>query len=305
MNKEKKSAGYFDKNRQKPIFTGDIYKEEGAMLPYHRVEEKIDKSGFSIWHVGTNDRFDFSANAKNLIENEYIGNVYDDKTLWDKIKPYADEDTEENEVIDNADDSEDTVDTTDTADVQFDTVDTVDEDVSAVEEQEEETEETEEVKDITPMASADATTGKDTPVQVEKDKREVYLRDRIKAYTESIDKLKAKNEELETEAKKMDVVTETLQSQSFQSLKTLVFQAIAENAKKFNAKECDKLVKKCKTINDLEELLTEYADIAERNRNNIENNNNKISDYDDKIASLKDDLEEYTSQQHLDLIHNK
>lgn len=91
MNKEKKSAGYFDKNRQKPIFTGDIYKEEGAMLPYHRVEEKIDKSGFSIWHVGTNDRFDFSANAKNLIKNEYIGNVYDDKiaSLKDDLEEYT------------------------------------------------------------------------------------------------------------------------------------------------------------------------------------------------------------------------
>lgn len=73
---EKISAGYFDSNRGEPIYVGDVYKEDGAMIPYHKVIKDAEK-GFMVEHVGTTEKFSLTTEAKNLIKKTYLGNVFD------------------------------------------------------------------------------------------------------------------------------------------------------------------------------------------------------------------------------------
>ena len=80
---EKISAGYFDSNRQSPIFVGDVYKEEGAMIPYHKVIKDPEK-GFMVEHIGTNEKFLLKDDAKNLVKKTYLGNEFDTPD-WDEL----------------------------------------------------------------------------------------------------------------------------------------------------------------------------------------------------------------------------
>ena len=80
---EKISAGYFDSNRQSPIFVGDVYKEQGAMIPYHKVIKDPEK-GFMVEHVGTTEKFLLKDDAKNLVKKTYLGNVFDTPD-WDEL----------------------------------------------------------------------------------------------------------------------------------------------------------------------------------------------------------------------------
>ena len=73
---EKISAGYFDSNRGEPIYVGDVYREEGAMIPFHKVIKDPEK-GFMVEHVGTTEKFLLKDDAKNLVKKTYLGNVFD------------------------------------------------------------------------------------------------------------------------------------------------------------------------------------------------------------------------------------
>lgn len=80
---EKISAGYFDSNRGEPIYVGDVYKEDGAMIPYHKVIKDPD-NGFMVEHVGTVEKFSLISEAKNLMKKTYLGNIYDTPD-WDEL----------------------------------------------------------------------------------------------------------------------------------------------------------------------------------------------------------------------------
>ena len=80
---EKISAGYFDSNRGEPIYVGDVYKEDGAMIPYHKVIKDPEK-GFMVEHVGTVEKFSLISEAKNLMKKTYLGNIYDTPD-WDEL----------------------------------------------------------------------------------------------------------------------------------------------------------------------------------------------------------------------------
>ena len=96
---EKISAGYFDSNRGEPIYVGDVYKEDGAMIPYHKVIKDPD-NGFMVEHVGTVEKFSLTSEAKNLIKKTYLGNIYDTPD-WDELVGNKPTEPENKEVPEN------------------------------------------------------------------------------------------------------------------------------------------------------------------------------------------------------------
>ncbi len=96
---EKISAGYFDSNRGEPIYVGDVYKEEGAMIPFHKVIKDPEK-GFMVEHVGTTEKFLLKDDAKNLVKKTYLGNVFDTPD-WDELTRTKKTDEPEDDLPEN------------------------------------------------------------------------------------------------------------------------------------------------------------------------------------------------------------
>lgn len=262
---EKISAGYFDGNRQSPIYTGDVYKEEGAMIPYHKVIKDPEK-GFMVEHVGTVEKFPLKTDAQNLIKKTYVGNEIDNPNLWDEITntkaeselnrhPQATEQDEE----------------------------TKPENTPAGDEKVEKKPESEEKKD-------DKKTSPDVIASTKEEKR---LQEKRNDYQRRIDELKHKSNELETEAVRFENLASTLTFEPFVELKMIVSNAVQDYAKKQDIKECEKHLKNYKAIDSMEALLKDYKDLAEKNRSNIDLNNKEIDDYEIKVTEINDKLNNF------------
>ena len=319
MTTQKISAGYFDSNRQSPIYVGDVYKEEGAMIPYHKVI-KDPENGFMVEHVGTTEKFSLATDAKNLIKKTYLGNVFDTPD-WDEL--VGNKKTELNRH------SQDELTNEKSSDVEEETKtetkeEELPEDVKAflngdTEELPEGTEEitTEEAETLQKEAtdknsdnvvSAEATTGPtDAPADnesksdndnqppdvVASTKEEKRLQEKRNDYQRRIKALERKNDELETEAVRFENLASTLTFEPFVELKMIVSNAVQDYAKKQDIKECEKHLKNYKSIDSMETLLKDYKDLAEKNRSNIELNNKEIEDYKAKVEDINDKLNNF------------
>lgn len=328
---EKISAGYFDTNRQSPIYTGDVYREDGCICPYHKVY-KDDEKGFMIEHVGSNEKFLFQSGVKSLLNYHYMGNIYDTPSLESEIKANTvgyqeinkateetvgaeisedvkeflegntDELPEGTEVISEAEaeelekqakEIEETVETTTETETEpeSDTVET---------QSEETVEETEPEADA--VVSTEATTGEKeeksnvVPLVVASSKEEKDLLEKKNDYKNHIEKLKRKNDELETEAVKFDNLASVLTFEPFVELKMLVSSAVQDYAKKQEIKDCKKHLKNYEAIDSMEKLLYDYKELAEKNRANIELNNKDIDNYEIKLTEIEDKLKNLQRQ---------
>ena len=337
---EKISAGYFDSNRGEPIYVGDVYKEDGAMIPYHKVIKDPD-NGFMVEHVGTVEKFSLTSEAKNLIKKTYLGNIYDTPD-WDELVGNKPTESENKEVPENVKENvpEDVKEflqgETDKLPEGTETISTAEaeelekqaKEIEKTEknrvlayaeklEQEtanEESSETEPEETGDEVVSAAATTGpKDEPKAEEKkdtqskpidviasNKEEKNLQEKRNDYQKHIDALKRKNDELETEAVRYENLASTLTFEPFVELKMLTSNAVQDYAKKQDIKECEKHLKNYKTIDSIESLLKEYEDLAEKNRSNIELNNKDIDNYEVKIAEINDKLNNFQRKLALD-----
>lgn len=332
---EKISAGYFDSNRGEPIYVGDVYKEDGAMIPYHKVIKDPD-NGFMVEHVGTVEKFSLTSEAKNLMKKTYLGNIYDTPD-WDELVGNKPTESENKEVPENVKENvpEDVKEflqgETDKLPEGTETISTAE--AEELEKQAKEIEKTanEENSETVPeetgdeVVSAAATTGpKDEPKAEEKkedstepqskekdtqskpidviasNKEEKNLQEKRNDYQKHIDALKRKNDELETEAVRYENLASTLTFEPFVELKMLTSNAVQDYAKKQDIKECEKHLKNYKTIDSIESLLKEYEDLAEKNRSNIELNNKDIDNYEVKIAEINDKLNNFQRKLALD-----
>lgn len=332
---EKISAGYFDSNRGEPIYVGDVYKEDGAMIPYHKVIKDPD-NGFMVEHVGTVEKFSLISEAKNLMKKTYLGNIYDTPD-WDELVGNKPTESENKEVPENVKENlpEDVKEflqgETDKLPEGTETISTAE--AEELEKQAKEIEKTanEESSETEPeetgdeVVSAAATTGpKDEPKAEEKkedstepqskekdtqstpidviasNKEEKNLQEKRNDYQKHIDALKRKNDELETEAVRYENLASTLTFEPFVELKMLTSNAVQDYAKKQDIKECEKHLKNYKTIDSIESLLKEYEDMAEKNRSNIELNNKDIDNYEVKIAEINDKLNNFQRKLALD-----
>ena len=304
---EKISAGYFDSNRGEPIYVGDVYKEEGAMIPYHKVIKDPEK-GFMVEHVGTVEKFSLTTEAKNLTKKTYLGNIYDTPD-WDELvgnKPEATSEAVSEDIKENL--PEDVKDflqgKTDELPEGTEVISTAEAEELEKQAKEIEKTATEEIGDE--VVSADATTGpKDEPESkpidvVASTKEEKNLQEKRNDYQKHIDSLKRKNDELETEAVRYENLASTLTFEPFVELKMLTSNAVQDYAKKQDIKECEKHLKNYKTIDSIESLLKEYEDLAEKNRSNIELNNKDIDNYEVKIAEINDKLNNFQRKLALD-----
>lgn len=321
---EKISAGYFDSNRGEPIYVGDVYKEDGAMIPYHKVIKDPD-NGFMVEHVGTVEKFSLTSEAKNLMKKTYLGNIYDTPD-WDELVGNKPTESENKEVPENVKENlpEDVKEflqgETDKLPEGTETISTAE--AEELEKQAKEIEKTanEESSETEPeetgdeVVSAAATTApKDEPTAEEKkdtqskpidviasNKEEKNLQEKRNDYQKHIDALKRKNDELETEAVRYENLASTLTFEPFVELKMLTSNAVQDYAKKQDIKECEKHLKNYKTIDSIESLLKEYEDLAEKNRSNIELNNKDIDNYEVKIAEINDKLNNFQRKLALD-----
>lgn len=329
---EKISAGYFDSNRGEPIYVGDVYKEEGAMIPYHKVIKDAE-NGFMVEHVGTVEKFSLTSEAKNLMKKTYLGNIYDTPD-WDELvgnKP-AEDNVKENLPEDVKEflhgDTDKLPEGTETiSQAEADELEKQAKEIEKTEknrvlayaeklEQEtanEENSETEPEETGDEVVSAAATTGpKDEPKAEEKKeeskpidvvastKEEKNLQEKRNDYQKHIDALKRKNDELETEAVRYENLASTLTFEPFVELKMLTSNAVQDYAKKQDIKECEKHLKNYKTIDSIESLLKEYKDLADKNRSNIELNNKDIDNYEVKITEINDKLTHFQRKLALD-----
>lgn len=319
MTTQKISAGYFDSNRQSPIYVGDVYKEEGAMIPYHKVI-KDPENGFMVEHVGTTEKFSLATDAKNLIKKTYLGNVFDTPD-WDELvgnkktelnRHPQDESTNEK----SSDVEEETKTETKEEELPEDVKAFLNGDTEELPEGTEEitTEEAETLqkeatdKNSDNVVSAEATTGPtDAPADnepksdndnqppdvVASTKEEKRLQEKRNDYQRHIKALERKNDELETEAVRFENLASTLTFEPFVELKMIVSNAVQDYAKKQDIKECEKHLKNYKSIDSMETLLKDYKDLAEKNRSNIELNNKEIEDYKAKVEDINDKLNNF------------
>lgn len=332
---EKISAGYFDSNRGEPIYVGDVYKEDGAMIPYHKVIKDPD-NGFMVEHVGTVEKFSLTSEAKNLMKKTYLGNIYDTPD-WDELVGNKPTESENKEVPEDVKENlpEDVKEflqgETDKLPEGTETISTAEAEELKKQAKEiektanEENSETEPEETGDEVVSAAATTGpKDEPKAEEKkedstepqskekdtqskpidviasNKEEKNLQEKRNDYQKHIDALKRKNDELETEAVRYENLASTLTFEPFVELKMLTSNAVQDYAKKQDIKECEKHLKNYKTIDSIESLLKEYEDMAEKNRSNIELNNKDIDNYEVKIAEINDKLNNFQRKLALD-----
>lgn len=80
MTENKKSAGYFDSNRNCPMFEGDVYFKEGYIEPYFRIV-KTEEKGFIVHHIGSTETFALSSMGAELVQATYIGNQIDNPNV--------------------------------------------------------------------------------------------------------------------------------------------------------------------------------------------------------------------------------
>lgn len=80
MTENKKSAGYFDSNRNCPMYEGDVYFKEGYIEPYFRIV-KTEEKGFLVHHIGSTETFALSSMGAELVQATYIGNQIDNPNV--------------------------------------------------------------------------------------------------------------------------------------------------------------------------------------------------------------------------------
>lgn len=85
MTEQKKSAGYYDSNRECPMFEGDVYFKEGYMEPYFRIV-KTEEKGFIVHHIGSTETFALSSMGAELVQATYIGNQIDNPNVVSEHK---------------------------------------------------------------------------------------------------------------------------------------------------------------------------------------------------------------------------
>lgn len=338
---EKISAGYFDSNRQSPIFVGDVYKEEGAMIPYHKVIKDPEK-GFMVEHVGTNEKFLLKDDAKNLVKKTYLGNEFDTPD-WDELVRHKKAETSTNEESSEvkADDSIPADAPDDVKEFLNGETDKLPEGTETIsqeeaEELEKQAKEIEksatEKNDETPAGEADSPesettenvenntnpeensqkneennktdkkTNKTPPEVIANTKEEKRLVEKRNDYKRHIEALKRKSGELETEAVRCENLASTLTFEPFVELKMLTSNAVQDYAKKQDIKECEKHLKNYKTIDSIEGLLKEYKDMGEQHRSNIALNQKEIDDYEIKITEIDDKLKNFQTKLDLDSV---
>lgn len=340
---EKISAGYFDSNRGEPIYVGDVYREEGAMIPFHKVIKDPEK-GFMVEHVGTTEKFLLKDDAKNLVKKTYLGNVFDTPD-WNELTSVKKSDepestkTPEDDLPENTPEDVKAFLNGESEELPEGTEVISQEEAEELEKQAKEIEKTNEdnssevvskTENTTTdaVASAEATTGptdspesettdqaeekteekqkeaKATPEVIANTKEEKNLLEKRNDYQRHIDALKRKNDELETEAVRYENLASTLTFEPFVELKMLTSNAVQDYAKKQDIKECEKHLKNYKTIDSIESLLKEYEDMAEKNRANIELNNKDIDNYEIKLTEIKDKLRAFQTKLPLDSVTN-
>lgn len=338
---EKISAGYFDSNRGEPIYVGDVYKEEGAMIPYHKVIKDPEK-GFMVEHVGTNEKFLLKDDAKNLVKKTYLGNEFDTPD-WDelvghkKAKTSTNEESSEVKADDSipADAPEDVKEflngETDKLPEGTETISQ--EEAEELEKQAKEIEKSAtETQEETPAGEGDTPesettengenntnpeensqkteennekdekTNKTPPEVIANTKEEKKLLERRNDYKRHIEALKRKNDELETEAVRCENLAKTLTFEPFVELKMLTSNAVQDYAKQQDIKECEKHLKNYKTIDSIEALLKEYKNMAEQHRSNIALNQKELDDYEIKITEINDKLKNFQTKLDLDSV---
>ena len=85
MTENKKSAGYFDSNRNCPMYEGDVYFKEGYIEPYFRIV-KTEEKGFIVHHIGSTETFALSSMGAELVQATYIGNQIDNPNVVSEHK---------------------------------------------------------------------------------------------------------------------------------------------------------------------------------------------------------------------------
>jgi len=82
--REKQPAGYFDSNRNCPVYVGDVYMDENAMFPFREVIKNTD--GFLVRTIDTDESFKLSDEGARLIKNKYVGNLTETPDLLEKLQ---------------------------------------------------------------------------------------------------------------------------------------------------------------------------------------------------------------------------
>lgn len=118
------------------------------------------------------------------------------------------------------------------------------------------------------------------------------------AKLKEIQELEEKNNVLEKEAEKFDYIASTISSEPFIELKSLVKEAIKTYVDRDDDKEAQKKFKNFKALCQMQNLLTEYRNLAEGNRQNItaneqeiENMKNRIDEIDSKLHNFQKKLD--------------
>ena len=118
----------------------------------------------------------------------------------------------------------------------------------------------------------------------------------IESFNTDITELEEKNVVLEKEAKKFEDIASAINLEPFKELKELVKDAIKIYTDRDDLKELKKKIKNFDAIKQMENLLTEYKELAEDNRQNIIANNNDIENYKNKIKETEDKLKHFQTK---------
>lgn len=132
---------------------------------------------------------------------------------------------------------------------------------------------------------------KSEPVEEQKK----YLKQK-ENYLNDIKELEEKNVVLEKEADKFENLASTINFEPFNELKDLVKDAIKIYTDRDDLKELKKKIKNFDAINQMENLLNEYKQLAEDNRANITANNNDIKTFKEKIEDLESKIKHFQTK---------
>ncbi len=113
------------------------------------------------------------------------------------------------------------------------------------------------------------------------------------AIENSIKECTEKNMVLEKEAEKFEHLASTINSEPFIELKQMIKEAIKTYTDKEDVKEMKKKVKNFDAISEMENLLVEYKELAEENRQNIIANQQDIERMKNKIDEINSKLKNH------------
>ena len=317
MTEQKKSAGYFDSNRDCTMYVGDVYYDKNAELPYFKIIDNVSM-GISVHHNGTTEVTPISRFGANLVQMDFIGNCLENENIIEEHKAALEaaknqpvcEIVEADAAVDEPEEKEgeneqDGSNSSDVTDAENEpNTDEIQTDGTGTDNETNATEQPAEAADDKPAKKSNViveVAKEAVPEVIANTKEEKNAVQRRNFVANLIKKNKAEIEKLEEKAEYHNELASTLDFEPFVKLKNLVREDLHTKVDDENVKGIKERTKDFESIVNIQNLLKDHRQKAADAENHIADLEDEISKFEDEIAELEAKIDTFVRQQKLNL----